>query len=66
MLVLHARPIAAMLARRDAAIARHAARRDLAAVLEDRSLDVLAETPVDLPDRLRRLGLLADDRPALH
>jgi hypothetical protein len=66
MLVLHARPIAALLARRDAAIARHAARRDLETVLEDRSIDVVAEIPVDLPDRLRELGLLAGDRPALH
>jgi hypothetical protein len=66
MLVLHARPIAAMLARRDAAIARHATRRDLEAVLEDRSIDVVAETAVDLPARLERLGLIAADRTALH
>ena len=55
-----------MLARRDAVIARHATRRDVETVLEDRSIDVVAESAIDLPDRLQRLGLIPADHPALH
>jgi len=55
MLRLYARPLAALIRRRDAVIARRAARSDLASVFEDRRLDVVTECAVDLPAHLARL-----------
>ena len=55
MLRLYARPLATLIRRRDAVIARRAARTDRAAVFEDRTLDVVTECAVDLPADLQRL-----------
>ena len=55
MLRLYARPLATLIRRRDAVIARRAARTDRVAVFEDRTLDVVTECAVDLPADLQRL-----------
>ena len=56
MLRLYAEPLAALLRRRDAVIARRCARREPEAVFEDRRLDVVTECAVSLPERLRTLA----------
>jgi hypothetical protein len=56
MVELYARPVAALLRRRDAVIARRSAGAPRERVLEDRSLDVVTEHRIDLPADLARLA----------
>lgn len=45
-----------LLRRRDAMLARHVGGRDLDSVLEDRRLDVLSQTRIDLPARIAQIA----------
>jgi hypothetical protein len=58
MVALYAQPLASLLRRRDAIMARHLARTPAQDLFEDRRLDVITQSTLHLPTRLQQVASL--------
>jgi hypothetical protein len=58
MVALYAQPLASLLRRRDAIVARRLARTPAQDLFEDRRLDVIAQSTLHLPTRLQQVASL--------